>query len=196
MHPGLQPASSVSKPNQPVPLTLRRKAPDGSEPTPRPRNLGLPRCPSVSLPASPYHPALNLFTAQKDAQACAELLGAPWIPFAFACGYLITNGWHFHDTEQLIDTFCPVPHECLETIQDIVTELQKSELAPKYFPIHISQALRDHPVLAALKQPVFDAVCQITLMRISYPPFSGKKDDWLTVPAWALRMPKRRARLS
>jgi len=180
----------------PTPSQRTPNAPGAGDPVARLRRVSLPRCASVSLPASTYHPALALFTAQKDAQTCAELLGPPWTPFAFACGYLLTNGWYFHDTEQLLETFCPVPHECLETIQEIVIELQKSDLAPKYFPIHISQALRDHPVLAALKPAAFEAVCQITLMRISYPPFSGQRDDWLTVPAWALRMPKRRARLS
>lgn len=147
---------------------------------------------SVSLPASPYHPALALFANQKQAQATADLLGSAWAPIPFACGYLITNGWHFHDTNGVVKTFCPVPHECLEVIQDIVTQLQKSDLDTKYYPIHITQALRDSPGLASLKQAAFDSVCLCTLMRIAHAPYTGDKDDWLTIPAWALRIPKRR----
>lgn len=150
---------------------------------------------SVFLPASPFHPAVSLFGNQKQAQVNAELLGSGWAPISFACGYLITNGWQFHDTQGLVATFCPVPHECLEVIQDIVAQLQKSDLEPKYYPIHIAQALRDHPVLAALSPVSFDSVCLCTLMRISHAPYEAKKDDWLTIPAWALRIPKRRPRL-
>lgn len=150
---------------------------------------------SIFLPASPFHPAVSVFTNQKQAQAAAEGLGASWAPITFACGYLITDGWKFHDAQGYVATFCPVPHECLEVIQDIVGQLQKSDLEPKYYPIHIAQALRDHPVLAALKPAAFDSVCLCTLMRITHAPYQGKKDDWLTVPAWALRIPKRRPSL-
>jgi hypothetical protein len=160
----------------------------------KPRSFSFTNCRSVCLPASPYHPSLSLFSSQQEAKASAELIGPPWVAVAFACGYLLTNGWHFHDTERLLSTFCPVPHECLETIQDIVNDLQASDLAPKYYPIHIKQALSDHPVLAALSPTFFEAVCLCTLMRIGYPPFAGRRDDWLTVPAWALRMPKRAPR--
>jgi|GEM_PF-6381036 len=150
---------------------------------------------AVFLPASPYHPAVSLFANHKQAQATAENLGAPWAPITFACGYLIADGWRFHDTQGVLATFCPVPHECLEVIQDIVAQLQTSELEPKYYPIHIAQALRDSPVLASLTPAFFDSVGLCTLMRIAHPAYSGKRDDWLTVPAWALRIPKRRARL-
>ncbi len=150
---------------------------------------------SVFLPASPYHPALSLFANQKQAQATADLLGTPWAPITFACGYLITDGWHFHDTNGILKTFCPVPHACLEVIQEIVEQLQKSDLDPKYYPIHITQALRDSPALASLKQSTFDTVCLCTLMRIAHAPYTGDKEDWLTIPAWALRIPKRRPRL-
>ncbi|MBE7538184.1 MAG: hypothetical protein HS122_07215 [Opitutaceae bacterium] len=148
---------------------------------------------SVSLPASPYHPALALFASQKQAQASAELLGTSWAPIPFACGYLITDGWHFHDTRGVVKTFCPVPHECLEAIQDIVTQLQKSDLDTRFYPIHITQALRDNPALAKLKQAAFDSICLCTLMRIAHAPYTGDRNDWLTIPAWALRIPKRRS---
>ncbi len=153
---------------------------------------GADKAVSVSLPASPYHPALALFANQKQAQATADLLGSSWAPIPFACGYLITDGWHFHDTNGVVKTFCPVPHECLEVIQEIVGQLQKSDLDTKYYPIHITQALRDSPALASLKQAAFDSICLCTLMRIAHAPYTGDKDDWLTIPAWALRIPKRR----
>ncbi len=150
---------------------------------------------SISLPASPFHPGLSLFANQKQAQASADLLGVPWAPITFACGFLITDGWHFHDTNGLVRTFCPVPHACLEVIQEIVEQLQKSDLDPRYYPIHITQALRDSPALSSLKQSAFDTVCLCTLMRIAHAPYTGDKDDWLTIPAWALRIPKRRPKL-
>lgn len=147
------------------------------------------------LQASPYHPALSLYVSQKNAQASAEALGENWTPIVFACGYLITNGWKFQDANGVVETFCPVPHECLETIQEIVNEVQKANLAPKYHAIHVKQALRDHPTLAALSPALFESVVQCTLLRVKHPPYNGSKDDWLTVPPWALRMPKRRMRI-
>ena len=151
---------------------------------------------SVLLQASPYHPALSLFVSQKNAQSVAAERGPTWVPLAFACGYLITDGWQFHDTQGRVSTFCPVPHECLETIQDIVTVVQKSDLVEKYRQVHIKEALRDHPTLAALPPSLFESVCVCTLLRVNHGPYNGDKEDWLTIPAWALRMPKRRMRIS
>lgn len=150
---------------------------------------------TISLQASPYYPALKLFAARKDAQLRAQDLGAPWVPVAFACGYLVTNGWHFQDANGLLKTFCPVPHNVIEVLQDLVTELQKPLYAPKDCPAYINKVLKDIPFMQTLPRAYYEAVCFCTVMRIGYAAPSDKPDDWLTVPAWALRLKRRRARL-
>ena len=150
---------------------------------------------TVSLKECPYHPALKLFARKADAAHRALSLGAPWVPVAFACGYLVTNGWHFQDANGLLKTFCPVPHNVIEVLQDLVTELQNGRYKPKDYPAYITKVFEGIPFMQTIPRAYYEAVCFCTVMRIGYPAPQDKSDDWLTIPAWALRMKRRRARL-
>ena len=162
-------------------------------------HLGISDKPStgntINLRESPYYPSLKLFAAKIDAQRRAQELSAPWVPVAFACGYLVTNGWHFQDANGLLKTFCPVPHNVIEVLQDLVRELQKSKYKPKDYPAYITNALADIPFMKTIPRASYEAVCFCTVMRLGYPAPKDQPDDWLTVPAWALRLNRRRKRL-
>lgn len=80
-------------------------------------------------------------------------------------------------------------------LQDLVTELQKPQYAPKDYPAYIENVLKDIPFMQTLPRAYYEAVCFCTVMRIGYATPADKPDDWLTIPAWALRMKRRRARL-
>ena len=150
---------------------------------------------TINLKASAHYPALILFSAKSDAALRANMLGAPWVPVAFACGYLVTNGWHFQDAKGLLATFCPVPHNVIEILQDLVTELQKPKYKPREYPAYIVTAMESIPFMKTIPRAYFEAVCFCTVMRIGYGTPKDQPDDWLTIPAWALRMKRRRARL-
>lgn len=147
---------------------------------------------TVSLKESPHHPALRLFAAKEDAQQLAGELGPPWVPFAFTCGYMLTTGWEFRDATGTVKTFCPVPHQLLEGLQALVRELQSG----KYLALECMHIIRARlslmPHTQALPRSYIEAVCFCTLLRLGYPAPCDAPDDWLTVPAWALRMKRRR----
>ncbi len=155
----------------------------------------LPGVAVVTLKACPHHPALRLFASKADAQLLANELGPPWVPFAFTCGYMLTTGWHFRDADGLVQTFCPVPHQVLESLQELVRNLQSGDYSTRECPGIIEEHLRGIPILQQLPRSYYEAVCFCTLMRLGYPAPCDAPDDWLTIPAWALRMKRRRPQL-
>lgn len=145
----------------------------------------------VGIKATPFHPALMLFASKQDAVTVAKEYGPPWVPFAFACGYLLTTGWEFRDANGKVATFCPVPHKLLEALQSVVKALHKPTYAPKDYPRYIHATLFTLPEIQALPKSYFEAVCFCTVMRMGYPDPCGNPMDWLTIPAWTLRLKRR-----
>jgi hypothetical protein len=147
----------------------------------------------IRLAPNPYRPSTLLYVARDQAQATARQKGAPWVAVAYGCGYLLTDGWHFHDAERLLETFCPVTLPQLDLIRSLVVTLKQEETPSRELPRRIGDELR--PLEAELTPGQFESLCMCALMRIGYALPSGAKDDWLTTPAWALRLPSKRPRL-
>jgi hypothetical protein len=155
---------------------------------------GLRATQSVRLTGNHKHPTIQLFLDREDASRQAKALGAPWVPVAYACGYMLTNGWSFRDAAGPLDTFCPVTIEQLKMIVPLVSRLIVEKTPAKDLPGEILEALR--PLAASLPKSVFESLCLCTLMRVGYPLPAGAEDDWLTTPAWALLLPTRKMRLN
>ena len=150
----------------------------------------------VRLSENPQHPVIALFESRLHAKAQADALGAPWVTFAYACGYVLTDGWNFSDANGLVPTFCPVPPDALDTMQALVIALQTDRVPGSELMARVTSVLQDIPCLAGLPRMQFQDACNCTVMRVCYAPPTGAKDDWLTMPAWALRLPSRRLRLA
>lgn len=120
--------------------------------------------------------------------------GAPWVPVAYACGYMLTNGWSFRDATGPLETFCPVTLEQLDAVKALVVRLKMEEVPAKELPRII--AIELIPMKEGISTPAYKSLCYYTLLRIGYPLPTGKSDDWLSIPPWALRLPKKRMRLS
>lgn len=147
----------------------------------------------LRLNANPKHPTIQLFLNRKDASARAAELGAPWVPVTYACGYILTDGWHFSDAEGSLETFCPVTIEQLDCIVPLVSELIVDAVPASELPRRIAAGLRS--LEPTMTKAAFESMCLCALMRVGYPPPKNAPDDWLTTPVWALRLPKRRMRL-
>jgi hypothetical protein len=152
--------------------------------------------PFLHLHENFQRPTVRLFEARDAAEARARQLGSPWCAVAFACGYILTNGWDFQDSKGPLPAFCPVPAESLPFMQQLVTDLKRENVTGKEAARRIYEELKTIPALLELSQPRFEAACTATLLRIGYSVPRGAKDDWLTMPAWALRLPSRRKRLA
>ena len=113
---------------------------------------------TISLKECAHHPAIKLFARKSDAACRARLLGAPWVPVAFTCGYLVTDGWHFRDANGILKTFCPVPHEVIEILQDLVTELKNEKYNPRDYPAYIFQVLESIPFMKTIPRAYYEAV--------------------------------------
>ena len=151
--------------------------------------------PSLLLQENLQRPTVSLFESRETAQLKCRLLGAPWCPVAYACGYILTNGWSFQDTDGTLPAFCPVPPEGLPFMQQLVIELKQETVSGSEMAQRILVELQTVPALTELTQQLFETACTCTLLRVGYAVPCGAKDDWLTMPAWALRLPSRRARL-
>lgn len=149
----------------------------------------------VRINENPQHPLIALFESRAFANAKAQALGAPWVALSYACGYVLSDGWHFRDANGLIPTFCPVPPDALVAMQQLVISLQQEKMSGKELARRVGTVLGDLPALAALSKPQFADICNCTLMRVCYPAPIGAKDDWLTMPPWALKLPRRRVQL-
>ncbi len=149
----------------------------------------------VNIGQNPQRPFISLFLSRPVADQRARELGAPWVPVAYACGYVLTDGWHFRDADGLLPTFCPVPPACLESLRDLVIRVQRDRVPPKDLPGVVGETLRSLAVIADLPAPRIEAIGLCVIMRVGYPSPVGAKDDWLTMPAWALKLPRRKLRL-
>ena len=149
----------------------------------------------IRLEENPQHPFIALFESRKSANAEAKALGAPWVPMSFACGYVLTDGWNFRDVNGLLPTFCPVPPAALKVMQQLVIALQQEKMTGQELSRRVFSVLRELPCLAELPPSQFEDMCNCTLRRVCYAPPTGAKDDWLTMPPWALSLPSRKARL-
>ena len=147
----------------------------------------------LRLNANPKHPTIQLFMNRSEASARAAELGAPWVGITYACGYILTDGWHFCDAEGLLETFCPVTIEQLDVVVPLVTELKLHEVPPSELPRRIATGLSS--LEPTMTKAAFESMCLCALMRIGYSMPNHAPDDWLTTPVWALRLPKRRVRL-
>lgn len=165
---------------------FRKPAPTATPPTPR----------GIRLEETLQHPLIALFESRGAARAQAKALGAPWVSMAYACGYILTDGWHFRDINGPVATFCPVPIDALTVMQQLVIALQQEKRSGQELAGRVWAALREIPCLSKLPQPQFEDMCNCTLMRVCYAPPLGAKDDWLTMPAWALKLPRRKLRLT
>jgi hypothetical protein len=150
----------------------------------------------VRLDENPQHPLIALIESRTAARARAAELGAPWVAMSYACGYVLTDGWHFRDANGIVATFCPVPPDALNAMQQLVIALQREPMAAKEVSRRVWSALMEIPCLARLPKPQFEDMCNCTLMRVCYSAPTGAKDDWLTMPPWALKLPSRRLRLA
>jgi len=150
----------------------------------------------IRLDENPQHPLIALFESRALARTRAEELGAPWVALSFACGYILTDGWNFRDANGLLPTFCPVPPDALNAMQQLVIALQREPMPGKELSLRVASALREIPCIARLPRPQFEDMCNCTMMRVCYSAPIGAKDDWLTMPAWALKLPSRRIRLT
>ncbi|MEO7598470.1 MAG: hypothetical protein ABIV50_06030 [Opitutus sp.] len=150
----------------------------------------------IRLSENPQHPVIALFESRRQAKLQADALGAPWVSMAYACGYVLTDGWNFRDADGLVPTFCPVPPDALDTMQALVIALQTDRVPGNELMSRVTSVLQDIPCLAGLPRLQFQDACNCTVMRVCYPSPVGAKDDWLTMPAWALRLPSRRLRLA
>ena len=149
---------------------------------------------SVKLNGNLKHPPIELFAKRGDAATEATTLGPPWVPVTYACGYMLTNGWCFRDANGPLQTFCPVTIEQLDTITPLITRLKLEEVPAKELPRKITAALQ--PLADSMSQAAFESLCYYTFMRIGYPLPTGEKEDWLTIPPWALRLPTRTKKLN
>jgi len=156
----------------------------------------LPALRSLRLKENPQHPTIVLFEKRQAAQECARLMGAPWVAVPYACGYVLCDGWSFHDAKTPLPAFCMVPPDALVVIKNLVIDLKIECVPPRELPALIAASLRKEPTLAGATDAFFEGVCLITLMRVGYAMPTGAKDDWLTMPAWALRLPSRQKRLA
>lgn len=150
----------------------------------------------IRIRENPQHPVIALFESRAYAKAKADALGAPWVIMSYACGYVLTDGWHFRDAKGPVVTFCPVPPDALVPMQQLVITLQIDKVPGNELMNRVTRTLRQIPSLANLSEGHFQDACNCTVMRVCYPPPIGAKDDWLTMPAWALRLPSRRMRLT
>ena len=150
----------------------------------------------IRLNENPKHPLIALFESRKYAKARADALGAPWVALSYACGYLLTDGWNFQDANGPVATFCPVPPDALDSMQQLVIALQIDKVPGRELMPRVRSALGEIPALASLSQSQFEDTCNCTVMRVCYASPTGAKDDWLTMPPWALRLPSRRMRLT
>jgi hypothetical protein len=141
----------------------------------------------VRLNKHPEYPTIELFGNRLAAQQHAAQMGPPWVPIAFACGYILTNGWSFCDVKGPLATFCPIPYEALDEVRVLVTWLKHDQIPAGRLPEEIGSALKH--LAPSLTQAAFEGLCYCTLLRVGYPLPTGAKDDWLTTPAWALRLP-------
>jgi len=149
--------------------------------------------PALTLQANPQRPSLFLFANRTDAETRAAEVGAPWVPVAYACGYLLTDGWRFQDMTGVVPAFCPVPVNSLPLLRALVTELPRLDVPVRDWPDIIRQNLENEPSLQDLTKPLFEAACYCVLLRAGHPAPTGDKSDWLTTPAWALKLPRRRS---
>lgn len=147
----------------------------------------------LRLNANPKHPTIQLFMNRNDASARATELGAPWVSITYACGYILTDGWHFCDAEGILETFCPVTIDQLDRIVPLVTDLKRAETPASELPRRIAVGLSS--LEPSMTKAAFESMCLCAIMRIGYAMPNGAPDDWLTTPVWALRLPKRRLRL-
>ena len=149
----------------------------------------------IRLEETLQHPEISLFPSRTVAKAKAEELGAPWVALSFACGYILTDGWSFRDSERVLPTFCPVPPGALNVMRELVVALQQEQMTGKELSKRVFSVLRDIPCLKNMPHAQFEDMCNCTLMRVCYAAPTGAKDDWLTMPAWALMLPSRKIRL-
>jgi hypothetical protein len=163
------------------------------ESTTRPAGPAIRR---IRINENPQHPVIALFETRQAAKEHAEELGPPWVAMSYACGYVLTDGWNFQDAEGLVPTFCPVPIDALKTLSHLVGVLQQEQVPGRELAWRIGSCLREIPSVAKLPAAQFEDVCTCTLMRVCYSAPTGAKDDWLTMPAWALTLPSRRMRLT
>ena len=150
----------------------------------------------IRLEETLQHPEITLFESRAVARAQAEELGPPWVAMSFACGYILTDGWNFRDSQGAIPTFCPVPPPALKVMQQLVIALQHEKMTGRELSKRVFSVLREIPCLKTMPNSQFEDMCNCTLMRVCYGPPSGEKDDWLTMPAWALVLPSRKLRLT
>jgi hypothetical protein len=149
----------------------------------------------IRLEENLQHPEIALFASRAVARTEAEILGAPWVAMSFACGYILTDGWNFRDANGVLPTFCPVPPAALNVMQQLVIALQQEKMTGKELSKRVFSVLREIPCLKDMPNSQFEDMCNCTLMRVCYPAPTGAKDDWLTMPAWALVLPSRKIRL-
>jgi len=83
----------------------------------------------IRINENPQHPLIALFESRLVARARALELGAPWVAMAYACGYILTDGWNFRDANGLVSTFCPVPPDALRTMEQLIIALQREPMA-------------------------------------------------------------------
>jgi hypothetical protein len=150
----------------------------------------------IRIKENPQHPLIALFETRQTAREHAAELGAPWVAMYYACGYVLTDGWNFRDANGPVAAFCPVPIEALKTIQHLVISLQQEKVSGRELALRIASCLRSIPSLQQLPTTQFEDTCNCTLMRVCYAAPTGAKDDWLTMPPWALTLPSRRLRLT
>lgn len=161
-----------------------------------PMKPDLPALRWVRIQENPQHPLIALLDGRTAAQAAADALGAPWVPISYACGYILTDGWAFRDANGPISTFCPVPPDSLPVIQALVTELQRSSISGREMALRIGHDLKQLSAFSEMPKTKFNTACTCTLMRICHPAPVCSVGDWLNMPAWALRLPSRRMRLT
>lgn len=153
-----------------------------------PVTRGNPTC--IQINEGSGRPPVALFQTRRSALEKARQLGATWQPIAYACGYLVTNGWSFQDAKNRVANFCPLPPMVLATIRDLVIRLKQEQVPAGELPARILHRLQRESALAGLPPDRFADACFLTLLRVDHPIPEGAKDDWLTAPAWALALPR------
>lgn len=144
---------------------------------------------TVRLDANYRHPAMKLLRTHADGWRRAQQLGDHWRPIAFACGYLVCDGWNFQDAQGPVRTFCPVPPQALDGIRRVILALWEEQVPVEPRLERIGRSLRAEPSLAELPSAQFESACLLTQLRANHPAPPGAENDWLRPPSWAFSLP-------
>lgn len=144
---------------------------------------------TVRLEANCRYPEMTLLRTRADAFCRAQQLGEPWRPIAFACGYLVCDGWNFQDAQGPMRTFCPVPPPALDGIRRVILALWEEQVPVEARLDRIGRSLLAEPSLADLPSAQFESACLLTLLRANHPAPPGAENDWLRPPPWAFSLP-------